>query len=92
MNNSVSTAVSVNIENNGAWSSMMLVFQLPNHVDVDSFVSGFQDMLQHFLQSDLKDKMPADAIVMAVIATMQCQMPFEFLATKADTVVIHKTN
>ena len=69
---------------------MMLVFQLPNHVNVDSFVSGFQNALQHFLQSDLKDKMPADAIVMAVIATMQCQMPFEFLATKADTVAIYQ--
>lgn len=89
MSGFVSTALSINIVAGGQWSSTMIVFQLPSHVDLEAFTLSFQVLLQEVFAAAGKN-IEADAIVMAAIAAMQCKMPFDFIATKADKVsVIH---
>lgn len=86
MGTSNSIALSVNTNENGRWASIMLVFQLPEHIEPEPFAATFQELLRKSFQMASGKNVPADAVIMSAIAALQCKVPFEFLATKADAV------
>lgn len=86
MGASNSIALSVNTNENGRWASIMLVFQLPEHIEPEPFAATFQELLRKAFQMASGKNVPADAVIMSAIAALQCKVSFEFLATKADAV------